>query len=234
MAAGTPLYMAVLWQQVEQVHQLLQAGVNVREPSGVHAAHQNMTPLRLAVNQKNGDIVHLLLQFGADINERVLDETLLHKVARRWMGCPGTDPESEAGGLNVARRLIQHGVDVSARDDRGWTALHMAAVNLHVQMVRVLLDCQHLNFQDRTPVVQTAEDMVSTLRTNGQQFGLLPDQPFNVDAQREIIAMLKAEPERRTQERRAAFAMALIPRLGVASPVAALDVELVRMVLETP
>ena len=59
-------------------------------------------------------------------------------------------------------------------------------------------------------------------------------QTTHVDATREILAMLRAEPERRTQERRVAFAMALIPRLGVASPVAALDPEMVRMVLETP
>ena len=223
--ASTPLFRAVESQNVAQARLLLLAGANVREPSGFEA----MTPLRLAVNQKNGDIVDMLLKFGADINERFLDKTLLHKVARRWMGCPGTDPESEAGGLNVARRLIQHGVDVSARDEDGWTALHMAAVNLHVQMVRVLLNCQHLDFLDQTPDGQTAEDMVSTVHTT-----IPGHQPFNFDAQREMLAMLRAEPERRAQERLAAFAMALIPRLGVASPAAALDPEMVRMVLETP
>jgi hypothetical protein len=56
----------------------------------------------------------------------------------------------------------------------------------------------------------------------------------HIDATREILAMLRAEPERRAQDRRAAFAMALIPRLGVASPVAVLEAELVCMVLETP
>ena len=227
MAAATPLFMAVLWQQVDQVRHLLLAGVNAREPSGVHAGYQNMTPLRLAVGQKNSVIVDLLCEFGANINERVLfNGTFLHLNANKWMG--ETDPDEEAGRLNVARRLIQHGVDVSARNTRGWTALQLAAVRLNVQMVRVLLDCLDMNPLDQTPGGQTAEDMVA-------EAGLaIPGQPFYFDAQREIIAMLRAEPERRAQERRAAFAMALIPRLGVASPVKALDPELVRMVLETP
>ena len=216
--------MAVLLQKVDQVRHLLQAGANVREPSG-----QNMTPLRLAVRQKNPVIVDLLCEFGADIHELVLlNGTLLHLNANEWMGQPGTVPESEAGRLNVARRLIEHGVDVSARDNRGWTALQLAAVRLNVAMVRVLLDC-HLNFLDRATDGRTAEDMVSTVHTT-----IPGHHPFNVDAQREILAMLRAEPERRTQQRCVAFAMALIPRLGVASPVKALDPELVRMVLETP
>jgi ankyrin repeat protein len=226
MAAATPLFMAVLWQHVADVHQLLQAGANAREPSGLHG--ENMTPLSLAVTQKNSDIVHLLLQFGADVNEidgDFANGTLLHVNANEWMGDAGTDPEEGVARVNVARRLIEHGVDVSARDTRGWTALHWAAVNLHVAMVRVLLNCPYVTFLDQTPGGQTVEDMVSTLH---------PGHAFNVDAQREIIAMLRAEPERRAQERRAAFAMALIPRLGVASPVAALDPEMVRMVLETP
>jgi hypothetical protein len=235
MAATTPLLMAVLLQQVNQVRHLILAGANVREPSGLHAGYQNMTPLRLAVRQKNPVIVDLLCESGADVNELVVfNGTFLHLNATAWMGDPETDPDDGAGRLNVARRLIQHGVDVSARNNRGWTALHLAAMRLNVAMVRVLLDCLDVNPLDQTPGGQTAEDMVSTVHTNGEPWWLGPNQPFNVDAQREIIAMLRAEPERRAQERLAAFAMALIPRLGVASPVKALDPEMVRMVLETP
>ena len=90
MAASTPLFMAVLLQKVDQVRHLLQAGANVREPSG-----QNMTPLRLAVRQKNPVIVDLLCEFGADIHELVLlNGTLLHLNANEWMGQPGTVPVS--------------------------------------------------------------------------------------------------------------------------------------------
>jgi hypothetical protein len=62
-----------------------------------------------------------------------------------------------------------------------------------------------------------------------------PALTSSIDATREVLAMLRAEPERRAQERQerfAAFAMALIPRLGVTSPVAVLEAELVCMVLE--
>ena len=97
-------------------------------------------------------------------------------------------------------------------------------------MVALLLECPHLDVELRTPDgwQQTALDMV----VDAGRY--ITAQPFNVDAQREIITMLRAEPERRVQQRCAAFAMGLIPRLGVASRVAALDKDLVRMVLQTP
>jgi len=141
---------------------------------------------------------------------------------------------------DVARRLIQHGVDVNTRDDRGFTALQVAAQNCHVAMVRVMLDCQHLNPEARATDGlgehtdgQTAEQMVARLLVTRVAIAL-PGQTVHVDATREILAMLRAEPERRTQQRRVAFAMALHPRLGVASPVSDLEPGLVRMVLESP
>ena len=229
----TPLFMAVRSEEVELVLLMLLAGVNVREPGW----NPNWTPLRLAVNLQNSDIVDLLLRFKADITERnSWNATLLHMVACRngpWGIGPDPQPEKERRLTNVARRLIQHGVDVSARDDRGETALQLAAQNGHVEIVRDLLNCPHLNFLDRATDGRTVEEMVAGLLA----VRVALDNPAlttSVDATREVLAMLRAEPERRTQERRAAFAMALIPRLGVASPVSDLEPGLVRMVLESP
>ena len=230
--ARTPLFIAVELQQVEEVHQLLMAGVNVREPS----VFPNWTPLRMAVLGENPEIVDLLSRFGANTTELTSwNATFLHLIAYTHMGPEaGLDAVRERQLTDVARRLIQHGVDVSVRDDRGFTALQMAARNCHVAMVSVLLACPDLNPLDiGGPNGQTAEEMVAALLVT-RVATALPEQTAHVDATREILAMLRAEPERRTQERRAAFAMALIPRLGVASPVKALDPELVRMVLETP
>ena len=189
----------------------------------------------MAVLGENPEIVDLLSRFGANTTELTSwNATFLHLIAYTHMGPEaGLDAVRERQLTDVARRLIQHGVDVSVRDDRGFTALQMAARNCHVAMVSVLLACPDLNPLDiGGPNGQTAEEMVAALLVT-RVATALPEQTAHVDATREILAMLRAEPERRTQERRAAFAMALIPRLGVASPVKALDPELVRMVLET-
>ena len=236
--ARTPLFRIVESQNVELARQLLLAGANVLEPSGFDA----MTPLRKAVDLHNSDMVDLLLRFGANPDELTpWNGTLIHLIAYRWMGPEaGQDAERERRLTDVARRLIQHRVDVNTRDDRGFTALHMAAQNCHVAMVRVMLDCPHLNPEQRATDGlghhtdgQTAEQMVARMLVTRVALAL-PGQTAHVDATREILAMLRAEPERRAQERCVAFAMALHPRLGVASPVSDLEPGLVRMVLESP
>jgi len=213
------------------------AGVDVREPGW----DPDWTPLRLAVELENPDIVKLLLEFKADPNERnSWNATFLHIIAYRngprgiWTG-PGVDPQlvRERRLTDIARLLIQYGVDVSARDDRGFTALLLAAQNCHIAMVRDLLSCPHLNFLEPATDGRTPEQMV--VRLLAVRVALdNPAQTTSVVATREVLAMLRAEPERRAQDRRAAFAMALIPRLGLTSQVATLFPEMVRMVLETP
>ncbi len=80
-----------------------------------------------------------------------------------------------------------------------------------------------------------AEQMVAALLVTRMAIAQPgPVWTAHINATREILAMLMAEPERRTQQRRVAFTMALHPRLGVASPVSDLEPGLVRMVLETP
>jgi ankyrin repeat protein len=241
----TPLFIAVESQNVEQALLLLQAGVNVQELG----ANPNWTPIRMAVFREHSGIVDLLARFGADLKELIEgNATLLHLNTYEWMGMGGADlqPERERRLTDVARQLIHHGVDVSARENRGFTALQMAARNCHVEMVRLMLTYQHVDPEARATDGlgtqtdgQTAEEMITHLLAaklalaTPENIALDINIMGDIDASREILAMLRAEPERR-QERRAAFAMALIPRLGVASPVKALDPELVRMVLETP
>ena len=240
----TPLFIAVESQNVEQTLLLLQAGVNVRELGG----NPNWTPLRMAVNRENANLVDLLCRYGADPKQLIEGHaTLLHLNTYQWMGMGGDlQPETERRLTDVARQLIHHGVDVSARENRGLTALQMAARNCHVEMVGVMLDCQDVDPEQRATDGlgtqtdgQTAEEMVTHLLAaklalaTPENIALDINRQGDIDASREILAMLRAEPERR-RERRVAFAMALIPRLGVASPVKALDPEMVRMVLQTP
>ena len=254
--AGTrsPLFIAVQSEEVELVLLMLLAGVDVQETSNVYGVQ--WTPIRMAVFRQNADMVELLVRFGADPTEMIEPDaqTLLHFNARTGAGhVDHEDNERERRLTDVASLLIRHGVDVSARENRGLTALQMAAQRCHVAMVRVMLNCPDLNPEQRAtdglgrPTDgQTAEQMVThLLAVKLAMAAVVPpgntalgiNRQGDIDATREILAMLRAEPERRAQERqerRVAFAMALIPRLGVASPVSDLEPGLVRMVLETP
>jgi ankyrin repeat protein len=42
------------------------------------------------------------------------------------------------GRTNIARTLIAHGASVNAADQEGWTALHKAAANKHLDIIRML------------------------------------------------------------------------------------------------
>ena len=247
LMALTPLFRAVEAQNVELARELLLAGANVREPSGFDA----MTPLRLAVHLHNADIVDLLLDFddeetpwNADVFElNASNATLLHLIAYPYGGPEQVVmPERERRLTDVARLLIHYGVDVSARDDNGFTALQVAARHCHIAMVGAMLRCPDLDPEQRATDGlghhtdgQTAEQMVAALLVTRMAIAQPgPVWTAHINATREILAMLMAEPERRTQQRRVAFAMALHPRLGVASPVSDLEPGLVRMVLESP
>ncbi|KAN0107098.1 Ankyrin repeat-containing domain protein [Russula decolorans] len=41
---------------------------------------------------------------------------------------------------NVAQLLLDRGADINARDNNDWTALHTAAVDGYIEVIRVLLE----------------------------------------------------------------------------------------------
>ena len=53
------------------------------------------------------------------------------------------------GNTDIAHYLIKEGARVNSRSIDGWTPLHWAAVNLHPNMVKLLLE--HLQGEDRIP-----------------------------------------------------------------------------------
>jgi ankyrin repeat protein len=55
---------------------------------------------------------------------------------------PGSQPlhlAAAVGSLNCIERLVEHGVDVCARDDLGRTPLHMAAIHGNARCVYLLI-----------------------------------------------------------------------------------------------
>ncbi|HWY45816.1 MAG TPA: ankyrin repeat domain-containing protein [Bryobacteraceae bacterium] len=87
------------------------------------------TPLHLACFFNQPGIAELLIVRGADVQARsrnTMQNAPLHAAAA------GRSRES-------VRILLEHGADVNAKQEAGWTALHAASQNGDVEMVRLLI-----------------------------------------------------------------------------------------------
>ena len=96
----------------------------------------------------------VLLDHGANADTvNHLGENALHVVSRSVF-------DSQEQGVGIARRLLQRGLDVHAKDNDNDTPLHSAALSGALEIARVLLDhganANVENKQGRTPLHQVA------------------------------------------------------------------------------
>jgi len=90
---------------------------------------QGATPILLAAETNNLDVIKLLVEAEADPNIPTEQGT----TALMMAAGAGTDvqrarePEERAVGVKTAAYLIEHGADVNAAGQFGWTPLHAAA-----------------------------------------------------------------------------------------------------------
>ncbi len=101
-----------------------------REPELVKAySHDGWTPLHLACFFGQPALAEILIAQGADVHARSrnpMQNTPLHAAA--------------AGrNQDAVRMLLEHGAEVNARQEGGWTALHAASQNGDVETARVLI-----------------------------------------------------------------------------------------------
>ena len=92
-------------------------------------SHDGWTPLHLACFFNQPAMAEMLIGKGAGVESRssnAMKNTPLHAAAA------GRSRES-------VRILIEHGADVNAIQEGGWTALHAASQNGDVEMVRLLI-----------------------------------------------------------------------------------------------
>eukprot|EP00903_Cladosiphon_okamuranus_P008638 g8282.t1 len=131
----TPLHVAAAAGHAMCVSKLISFGVD-KDSRDVHSE----TPLHLAAHHNRLAAVEELLAAGASHQLRVnsLDPPRFNAL----------DLAAQSGHVDVVRALLRAGSPVTASDDRGYTALHVAANDIDVDklgrnngdVIRVLLD----------------------------------------------------------------------------------------------
>jgi ankyrin repeat protein len=150
----TPLLFAARQGQVDAIRELVAAGANVNDtlPDGTSA-------LVTAVQGLNYEAADVLLQHGVDANAAGQGWTALHQLVwsrrpQRGQNNPGQKPQGNLSSLDLAKRLVEHGADINAREVKeptsdmegrnslnryGATPFFLAAKSCDVPMMQVLL-----------------------------------------------------------------------------------------------
>ncbi|KAI0268979.1 ankyrin repeat-containing domain protein [Russula aff. rugulosa BPL654] len=115
MPRGGPLYYASFYGFYDLAKHLA-----VKHPEHVNARGGPLvSPLAAALYREHFEVAELLHEHGADVNVRSNDESIF---------------------VDTARWLLNHGADANAQKNNGWTPLHLAAWNKHLDIVQMLLD----------------------------------------------------------------------------------------------
>lgn len=137
-SGGSALMYAVVGGSANIVEQLLHAGANPQQRSS-----NGWSPLMLAVAKQRAGLIPVLLQAGANSNTAdVYGWTPLMRAVYE-------------GYLEEARLLLAHpATNLERINDHGQTALHLAVIGQHPELVELLLDYQaqqRADFSGTTP-----------------------------------------------------------------------------------
>lgn len=135
---GTSIYQAAALGNVKFVKQLIDAGADVNKGK----QNQQSTPLMIAAAKGHIEIVNMLLAAKASVNDADSNAMtpLLHAVAHP----------------DITKIIIAAGANVNHENNKGETALHLAAEGDYVQTVQALIvagaQLNHVDKKGRTPL----------------------------------------------------------------------------------
>lgn len=137
---------------------LIEAGAEVNKqiassrmlgPDGTPFSMQGATPYLLAAAETNTEMMDLLKSHGADPRIATV-EKISPLMAAAQSACTGTCAFQEGGNvaspkdigkaLEVVRKLVEEGADITTRDIRGRTVMHIAAFTGADPVVQYLAD----------------------------------------------------------------------------------------------
>ncbi len=145
--AKLTLFEAASVGHLETVKSILAA-----DPDLVSAyAADGFYPLGLAAFFGHDDVVTFLLQQGADIQQSANNPQRVNAL----------HAATANRHLAISRRLLEHGIDVNAVQQAGFTPLHAAAQNGQKEMVNLLLE-YGANVDAQADDGQTALDIART------------------------------------------------------------------------
>jgi ankyrin repeat protein len=128
----TPLILAALAGRVDVLNVLIENGANPHGRDG-----NGLTGLHAGAHVGEIKVVRLFLGYGLDASDQQNSFSIspLHAAAER-------------GFVEIAASLINHGANLDLTSGTGHTALFMAALNTHPDMIRLLkangADCGHI------------------------------------------------------------------------------------------
>jgi ankyrin repeat protein len=144
----TALTLAALDNQINVANLLLDKGARINEK-----VRPDWTALMWSIYGSHVEMTRLLLERGADVNAKTREgRTALMEAAaadhqiksmRELYGTEVTDGWGPAyprrkNDLKIVKLLLQHGADVTAKDDTGWTALKRAKKSGATDIVELL------------------------------------------------------------------------------------------------
>lgn len=162
-AGYTALHAAVMRDDVELVKALLSHGANVNAQlvNGTPWRHNSpdfslpesligATPFLLAANYASSDMMRLLATSGADVTMTAKDGTTALMAAAEAkntfafidpvFGPGGANPVAESDALKAVKLMVDLGADVSAVNDAGDCAVHIAAARGYSTVIQFLVD----------------------------------------------------------------------------------------------
>ena len=147
----TPLLFAARQGQIDTIKALVAAGANVND-----TLPDRTSALVTAIQGLNYEAADVLLENGVDPNAAGQGWTALHQVVwsrrpQRGQNNPGQKPQGDLSSLDLAKKLVEHGADINARETKepnsdmegrnslnrfGATAFFLAAKSCDVPMMR--------------------------------------------------------------------------------------------------
>lgn len=121
---GQPIFNSIKTGNVEAVAEQYAA----MEKRGVYDFSTGLTPLLTAIQWGRVEVIQSLITSGADVDEP--------KTDGRW---PPMHMAASKGRIDIMEMLVKAGAQIHARDSRGYSALHCAAMGIDQQATVYLL-----------------------------------------------------------------------------------------------